>query len=454
MIAVGWWSSAKSQHSTSDYLLAGRSIGPISVGLSALATSLSGFMFIGYIGYVYTTGYSGIWYLLTWALGDLLAWFTVHKKLREKSESLKVDTITAFISTDSNKTHKKIVQISSIISLFFLIIYSSAQLKTSSKALHSIMHIEQFWGVIIAGLIVFLYSYSGGVRSSISTNVIQAIMMCVSMQILCISSIIKVGGLNLLTEKLGSIDPQLINFAPQSSAIFFAIFLFSLFVNGYGVIGQPHIMSRPMTLENPSDMKYARNVYIIGYMILGLGSYGVGLTARVLMPEMINLDPELAFPYLSINLLPGFLVGLMLAGVFAAALSTADSQILSCSASLTQDLLPKYKNSFSFSRIATILFTIASACFALFSSQNVFDLVIVAWAILAVCFGPLVFMRCFDIPVSPLTAITMMLSSGVAVMVWRYVLHLNEIVHETLIGLICSLIIFGISRYDKKSFTK
>jgi sodium/proline symporter len=446
MIAVGWWTSIKSKHDSDDYLLAGRSIGPWSVGLSALATSLSGFMFIGYIGYVYSTGVAGIWYLLTWALGDLLAWFTIHKKLREKSESLKVDTITAFIGTDSHKSNRLIILISSIISIVFLTIYSAAQLKVSSKALNSIMHVEPVWGVIIAGLIVFLYSYSGGVRSSISTNVVQAIMMCVSMQILCCVSIIQAGGLNSLLVKLSAIDPILANFAPQDSIWFFAIFLFSLFVNGYGVIGQPHIMSRPMTLKDPSDMKHARNVYIIGYMILGLGSYGVGLSARVLMPDLLSIDPELAFPYLSINLLPGFMVGLMLAGVFAAALSTADSQILSCSASLTQDLFPQFKKSYEFSRFATIFFTLASICFALFSSQNVFDLVIVAWAILAVCFGPLVVLKCFDIDINQRTAISMMLISGSSVLIWRYILHLNELVHETLIGLLVALIIFGISK--------
>lgn len=450
MVIVGWWSSAKSPHSNSDYLLAGRSIGPWSVGLSALATSLSGFMFIGYIGYAYTHGVSALWYLLTWALGDLIAWFTVHKRLREKSGERNLNTVTAFVSSDGKRHYNWISKLAGLVTVIFLMVYAAAQLKVSSKALNAIVGWDYSWGVIIAAAIVYLYCYAGGVRSSIATNVVQAVLMCISMQVLCIVSIYQCGGLASLSARLAEINPILVSFAPQDTVAGFVIFLASLMINGYGVIGQPHIMTRPMTLANPSDMNCARNVYFGGYLILGLGALGVGLTARVLMPEIINADPELALPFLSMKLLPGFLVGLMLAGVFAAALSTADSQILSCSANLTQDLIPKWGSSVLVSRICTLVFTILASLIALASKQNVFDLVLVAWSVLAVSIGVLVFLRCFDIYIGEKTALLMMLGSITTVMLWRYVLVLNEVVHEALPGLFVALVIFFAGRFVSK----
>ena len=72
-IAIGLSSIRKSKQSKQDYYLASRSVAPWLVGLSAVATNNSGYMFIGVIGYTYKTGLAAIWLMVGWILGDFLA---------------------------------------------------------------------------------------------------------------------------------------------------------------------------------------------------------------------------------------------------------------------------------------------------------------------------------------------------------------------------------------------
>ena len=98
-----------------------------------------------------------------------------------------------------------------------------------------------------------------------------------------------------------------------------------------------------MSIDNPENIKKSRWIYLGYYLVFSFSAVFAGLAIRVLMPELINADPEMGFPLLAEKLLPAFLVGMILAGIFAATISTADSQILSCSAAITQDIYSRWK---------------------------------------------------------------------------------------------------------------
>mgnify|MGYP002639841455 CR=1 FL=1 len=445
MVFVGVFSAKEAKKSSEDYLLAGRKVHPWVMALSMLSTNYSGFMFIGYIGYTYNHGISSIWYLITWALGDLLGWLTIHRRLREKSEARDVNTITSFIGTSDDKKRPSVIKVASVISFIFLSIFAAAQLKVSSKALHVMLDWDYTLGIIIAGLIVAIYCFSGGIRASIWTDVVQSILMCGAMFLLLVVSVYQCGGLFELFSSLASIDIRLVEMIPSEMKAYFIVFLISLLLNGYGVIGQPHTMVRPMSINDPSKMNVARNIYFVLYVAFGLASLGVGLASRVLMPEVAQLDPELTLPLLAAKFLPEVLVGLILAGIFSAAISTADSQIISCSASITQDLFPKFKNSYIFSKIATLVVVTLAILFAVFSNRNVFDLTIIAWAVLAAAIGPLMVIRCFDFEVGSKTSIVMIITATLAVISWRFVFHLHQHVHEVLPGVLAAVLVYFVS---------
>ena len=105
------------------------------------------------------------------------------------------------------------------------------------------------------------------------------------------------------------------------------MFLLGWFVAGIAVVGQPHIMVRAMAIDDANNIGISRNVYAVFYVIFSTATILVGLTSRVLLPDLINGgDPELAFPQLAVASLPALLIGLILAGIFAAVISTADSK--------------------------------------------------------------------------------------------------------------------------------
>jgi sodium/proline symporter len=138
----------------------------------------------------------------------------------------------------------------------------------------------------------------------------------------------------------------------------------------------------------------------MGGLINSFCAIGIGLTARVLLPNLLTQgDPELALPYLAIDLLPAGLVGLMLAGLFSATISTADSQILSCSAALTQDLFPQISHSYRWAKIGTLTITAVILVIALVGNNNVFALVTFSWSALASGLGPLLLLRVWQKPV-------------------------------------------------------
>lgn len=440
MVLVGMLSSSKAKAESGDYLLASRSVHPIVMALSMLSTNYSGFMFIGFIGYTYNVGISAVWYILTWAFGDLMAWLTIHKRLRDKSEEQDSNTITSFIGTGKKKSFPSLIKFSSLISFIFLSVYAAAQLKVSSKALHVMLDWDLNLGIIIAGVIVSLYCFSGGIRASIWTDVVQTIFMCAAMFLMSFLTISKCGGLNELMMSLKNIDPDLVSLVPEQTFWHFVIFIFSMLLNGYGVIGQPHTMVRAMLINDSTQMGKARDIYFTLYLIFGIAALSVGLASRILLPDLSSVDPELTLPILAEQYLPDLLVGFILAGIFSAAVSTADSQIISCSASLSQDLFPSLKKSYLFSKISSLLVAVIAICIALFSGQNVFTLTLVAWSSLAASLGPLMVLRCFDFKMDTKTSLTMVFFSILTVIIWRFTFNtpygINEVMPATIVAVL------------------
>lgn len=154
----------------------------------------------------------------------------------------------------------------------------------------------------------------------------------------------------------------------------------------------------------------------------------------------------MGFPLLAQRLLPAFLVGMILAGIFAATISTADSQVLTCSAAITQDINVKWKENLRASHITTLLVMIAAALTAIYGSSNVFILAIRAYSALGAVLMPLVLLKCYGVDVGTRTTTVMMLTSFCTIIIWADVLGLNTSVNEIFPGVLMSLMVFGTSR--------
>ncbi|MEO0376731.1 MAG: sodium/proline symporter, partial [Cyanobacteria bacterium P01_A01_bin.17] len=432
-------SATQKQGTTADYLLASRSVNPWLTGLSAFATAHSGGMFISTIGYTYTAGISSVWLLVGWFLGDYLTWFFIHKRLRLRSAEAGADTFGSFLGAiaKGEKPNRAIASLSALITLAFLGCYAAAQLLAGSKALHVVFGWDYSIGIILGAIIVVLYCFSGGIRASIWTDAVQSIVMMGAMFLLMGIALAACGGFGGMWAQLQGLDPALVDPVPKDLQFGFALFLLSWLMGGVGVVGQPHIMVRAMVLKSSEQMGISRNIYAGLYVIFSTAAVITGLTARVLVPGLLDGgDPELALPLMATELLPGLLVGLILAGVFAAVISTADSQILSCSAALTQDLFPQWAGSYRWAKRATVISAGLIVAIALSSNKNMFALGVFAWSALACGLGPLLMVRVFALPVSPAVGVAMM-TTGVAVAaIWNAVLKFSGSVYEVLPGML------------------
>ena len=175
--------------------------------------------------------------------------------------------------------------------------------------------------------------------------------------------------------------------------------------------------------------------------------------ARLLIPETNNLDPELALPMLATKLLPEFLVGIVLAGIFAAAMSTADSQILSCTASITNDLFSNKKNNYLFNKVITLIVTLLVVTIAVNDNKNVFNLVLISWSTLACCFSPILIIYSLKQKITQFLSIMMMVIPLITLHTWRY-FELNILIYEVAPGIMSGIITFFIHKYYIKFLYK
>lgn len=450
-VAIGISSAVFRKDTTDDYLLAGRDVPPWLAALSAVATNNSGFMFVGLIAYTYRVGIESVWMMVGWVTGDFVAWLIVHPRVRHQSEQAGVATIPALLGTSENGQKRIIVILAGLMTFVLLGVYAAAQLKAGSTALQALFGWEPEIGAVIGAVIVVLYCFSGGIRASIWTDAAQSIVMLLAMATLLIAASFEVGSPSEVWGNLRDQNPALVEWWPRDLRFGFAMYLLGMTFGGFGAIGQPHILVRFMAIRSVDEIQRARWIYFLWFIPFFVASIAVGLYARAYMPDLLSIPltegmtesqaTELAMPEMARRLLPDILIGLTLAGLFSATMSTADSQILVCSGAITQDINPRWKNSYIAAKVATLAVTGLALSVALFAGQGVFSLVLIAWSALGAGLGPPLMLRLLHVRLSTLT-IALMMTSGVgAVTVWNLIGY-DGAVFKLLPGMAASFIMW------------
>ncbi len=443
-VAIGVSSLFQSRGTKQDYYLASRSIHPALVGLSAVATNCSGYMFIGVIGYTYSTGLASIWLMLGWITGDFLTSTFVHSRLRQATQQTGEASYAGVLSHWHGTRFKQLQRVVAIISLTFLLAYASAQLVAGSKALYVLFNWPIEAGAIMGAVLVVLYCFAGGIRASIWTDAAQSMVMMLAMGLMLYIATLSLGGVTGAIEKMSAVDgfldwfPKDVAMPGLAGGLLFAI---SWAFAGMSVIGQPHVMVRFMALSDSGKMRQARLWYYVWFTVFYSMATGVGMLSRIYLGDSSTFDAELALPTMAQQLLPPALVGLVLAGVFAATMSTADSLILSCSAALTHDLIPHKIENTLVLKLATTIITLGALGWALLNSQSVFSLVIMAWSGLASAFAPLLIVLCLgEKPSERHSILAVFVGLGTA-LIWRYV-GWQGAIYEGMAGILIGLLVF------------
>ena len=432
---VGMASIRVKKDTTDDYLVAGRGMHPALAALSAVSTWNSGYMFIGFIGFMWLMGYSAIWISIISTIGQLVAWIWLYKYIQKEGNERNIRSLSSLVANVKGAPEAKMAAICSVA---FLLIYAGAQLSSGGKALFAMLGWAEWVGIIIGFVLVVAYCYAGGIRASIWTDAAQSCVMIVGSTLLCYVALSEVGWFSGLHSSLNGIDPALTSITPPDLELGFSMWVFAFFLGGLGVAGQPQVVSRIMTLESEEDRKQACIWFFVWQTPFLALMIFIGLASRVIFPESGSFDPELALPLLAMDVLGPFWVGLILASIFAATMSTADSQVLACTAAITDDLIPEWSTNHKKTKITTMVMAFVATCLSLgayFTGNNsVFSLVVLAVYGLGGMFIPLIIVRMSGFKPSTQHSMVMMTAALVAVITWR-LLGLNVHIFESVPGM-------------------
>ena len=447
---VGIWSSKHKTETPDDYLVASRDVSPWMTALSAVSTNNSGYMFIGLIGYAFRDGVEAIWITLGWILGDFFTWLWVHRRVREQSEELGAASVPSFLAMNSEgKLQRPVAVVAGLLTLVFLGAYAAAQLKSGSITLNSLFGWDLWVGSVIGVVVVAIYCMAGGIRASIWTDSAQSIVMIGAMTMLLLICVNEVGGPSALMQQLEAMNPKLVEWTPRALLFGVPLWAIGFVFGGIGTIGQPHILVRFMALDAVDSVKKTRNIYFLWYIFFSLAAFSVALYARVLLPELgagltgqaLTDASESALPMVAVKMLPSALIGVMLAGIFSATMSTADSQILSCSAAITQDIFPQLSDSYTASKVATLGVAGLALAIALGAGSGVFSIVLLAWAGLAASLGPVLLVRLAKKSLPTWLGIVMMATGLLVVFVWGKTPY-GDSLYKALPGMMAPIILY------------
>ena len=416
---VGMASMFVKQNNTDDYLVAGRGMHPALAALSAVSTWNSGYMFIGFIGFTYVMGFNVLWLGIVSTIGQVVAWAWLYKFIQKEGHERGVRSLSSLVAEKAGAPEAKLA---AVLSVLFLSIYAAAQLTSGGKALYVMMGWNELIGILIGFVLVVAYCFAGGIRASIWTDAVQSCVMIVGSTILCWIALKEVGGFSGLTSGLEAADPVLVSFLPPDLKFGFSLWAFAFFLGGLGVAGQPQVVSRVMTLGSDSDRKQAMIWFFVWQTPFIALMLIIGLASRVLFSEG-SFDPELGLPILAMETMPSIGVGMILASIFAATMSTADSQVLACTAAITDDIKPEWRERYLTTKIVTLVVAVFATGISIGGlyipgGDSVFVLVVLAVYGLGGIFIPLLTIRWMGYKPDTTHSLVMMGSAFVGVIGW------------------------------------
>jgi SSS family solute:Na+ symporter/sodium/proline symporter len=371
-------------------------------------------------------------------VGSLL----IHRKLRQYTEKTNEVSFAAVLARWHGEEFRLWRRVAALVMIVFLGAYAAAQISAGGKALQGVLGWNPVLGAIVVAAMILAYSVAGGIRASIWTDAVQSSVMLGAMSLLFVVGVVGQGGASSAIDRMQEVPGFLDLFPPDllmPGVPGMALFVIGWMFAGFSVVGQPHIMVRFMALDDPANLTRARLWYYGYFTAFYALATGVGMLSRLYLPDLGALDPELALPTMALELLPAAFVGMILAGIFAATMSTADSLVLSCSAAITHDVFSG-RASIRHAKLATAGVTLVALSIAMSETHSVFQLVILSWSTLASAFAPLLALYVIGRRLSEASAIAVMATGVGCALLWRLV-GWHGMVYEGMPGILAGFMV-------------
>ncbi|XOV86760.1 MAG: hypothetical protein ACFHX7_17530 [Pseudomonadota bacterium] len=397
-IAVGLWAMRRT-HSSSDFFIAGRSLGPIVVALAIFSSTLSGFGFVGGPGLVYSQGVSSFWMVLVSTFGYGLAFFLVAKKIRMLSEIRESISLPDVVGARYQSNAVRFLMALTIV--LGVMGYLATQILAMAVVMQSLLagtetfaNVSLITCVVLASAVLVFYCVTGGIIASVYTDVVQGAIMMVSGVLILVAAVsLFDGGMQEATTILLRDDPE--SMMPFGTAGIVTC-LGWFFIFGLGVAGQPHLVTKMMMNKRVSDNRTILPLSILGYAMAALLWISIGVIMRALVvdgqTDPLTAPDQAAPVFLSVFASP-ILAGIVFAGLFAAIMSTADAFLNVGTAAIVHDMPRSFgvkviKNELLQARIVTVVLAVAAAGVALVSDTLVALLGAIGWATFAAAIFP------------------------------------------------------------------
>ena len=459
LLCIGFYFYRKSV-SIEDYLLGGRGMGAWVTALSAQASDMSGWLLMGLPGAIYLGGMASVWIAIGLFAGTVLNWKMVSGRLRVYTQKTDTITLPCFFEQRFGDPTGLLRVVSAIIILIFFTIYASSGLVAAGKLFESIFDKVQYQqAVIIGAAIIITYTFLGGFLAVCWTDLFQGALMVLALIIVPAVAYLKVGGMDAISGAMELKEISTSMLPAKGTTGLLAIV--SMMAWGLGYFGQPHILTRFMSVKSVGKLTESMTIAIVWVFISLGGAVIVGFVGIGMFDNLTGGEEEKVFIYMISKVMHPWLGGIMLAAILSAIMSTIDSQLLVSSSALTEDFYRKAikrnateKEIVFVGRICVIIISVIALILALRPSDTILGIVAYAWGGFGAAFGPLVLFGLFSRKTGWQAALAGMVTGTVVLVVWKQV-GLGEYMYEIVPGFIANcmtifLVNIAIGQKDEK----
>lgn len=469
MVAIGAWASKKNK-STDDFYLGGRKLGPFVTAMSAEASDMSSWLLMGLPGVALIAGLpEATWTAIGLAVGTYLNWLLVAKRLRHYTHHIGAITVPEFFSKRYKDDKHILSLIAAVVIIVFFIPYTASGFNACGTLFSTLFGIDYFTAMIFSAIVIVAYCAMGGFLAASTTDLIQSIVMTIALIIVVGFGISTAGGMDAVVSNAQSLPGYLsltqgYDAATGGAASYSGLTIFSTLAWGLGYFGMPHILLRFMAIENPQKLKLSRRVASVWVVIAMAVAIFIGIVGNAMMAngslEVLDSSNsqriilKIAELISQHGVLAAIVAGLILSGILASTMSTADSQLITAASSVTQDLLRDTlgvkvsdKMSMVIARLAVIAISIIAVIWAK-DEGSVFYIVSFAWAGFGGAFGPVVLLALFWKRSNKWGALSGMIAGGAMVFIWKYAVApmgglwaIYELLPAFIIGLVVNVVV-------------
>lgn len=448
MIVIGAVFSKKNVKSD-DFYLGGRKLGPLVTAMSAEASDMSGWLLMGLPGLALMTGLAeASWTAIGLAVGTYLNWLFVAKRIRVYSHKLNAFTLPDFFAKRFGDKSHILTCISAIFVIIFFIPYTASGFSACGKLFNSLFGIDYLTAMIISAAVIMIYCTLGGFLAASTSDFIQSIIMTVALVIVLGVAEAVTGGFGQVFHNVQSLTGYTDLFkgfdvASGTTGSYGALPVASTLAWGLGYFGMPHILLRFMAIEDKNKLKLSRRVASVWVVIsMGvavlIGVAGYSLMQKGIVPTYADSSAsetivvDVANFISSHGYIPAITAGVILAGILASTMSTADSQLLAAASSISQNLVQEVfgvklseKKSMWLARISVLVISVIAVFLAMNPNSSVFRIVSFAWAGFGATFGPVVLAALFWKRANKWGALAGMVTGGAVVFIWKFIIRVK-----------------------------